>query len=220
MTTNDQNPGGTQPGAGPQWPGDAGRGSAGDDHGGGMGVDPTAIKRGYEDDVKDIRGTLVMPLAVVVFFLIALGTVATLFAFFMGSDQPRPPLNDRIADVGKDPGSAGPQPRLEAIRTREAGDNAFPKLELTPPGGSRYANSPEYHAEDLRADRQPLLQRTEGGRLPIDKALETAVKGGLFPAQKDVTPVADMIHSPTAANAGRGAGDATAPEPDKKPAHH
>ena len=70
------------------------------------------------------------------------------------------------------------QPRLEALEQLQAEPPSYRSSRPVPGTGS-----PEFHPEDLRADRQPRLQaygwldRKKGiVRMPIEQAMETVVE--------------------------------------------
>jgi hypothetical protein len=109
------------------------------------------------------------------------GLLAVLYAVFQGSVAAGPglpvvtagerPLNDRLATI--------PDPRLEGLRElQQVPPTVSPSAE-TPTG-----NSPEYHPEDLRPERQAGLHgyewvdRGKGiARIPIDRAMGIVASG-------------------------------------------
>ncbi|MCI0699997.1 MAG: hypothetical protein L0241_02805 [Planctomycetia bacterium] len=184
---------------------------------------PEVIKRGYEEDVYDSRSVISVPLMVILFFVLAFGTVSIIFAFMRtadpdpnahpaASERNKAPLNDRLKRYKR--GGEVNQPGLEPARQRAGDARAMPQPEL--PG----VNSPEIHPEDLRAtkDRYPDLFKTEPGRLGLDQAMQLSDSDlrALFPA-KDGPGAIHSEHLPTAANAGRGAADSTAKPPPLPP---
>ena len=171
MSTTNPPPGGDQPGAGPNWPADVRHGAAPDDHGGGGGVDPAALRAGHEPDVFAVKPVLSIPLAVLVSFVIAFAVATGTFFYFRGvAEKPDPladplaversetPLNDRLlrterAGLEKNPLREVDQPRLEPLR-RAARTTASTFSRPPLPTG----NSPEIHWEDIRPDRVKAAQ--------------------------------------------------------------
>jgi hypothetical protein len=177
------------------------------------------IRRGYETDTYDAKSVISVPLLVILFFVLAFGTVTVIFNFtYRAKPDPRVhpaaaerakrPLNERLAGVGHD-GQGGKstrdQPRLEPLKQRSGGELA---RAITRPETAD-GNSPELHPEDLRAtkDRYPGLFQTGGGKYGIDRVMgvtdEKALKA-LFPSSGPAIPADASQHVPTAANAGRG----------------
>jgi hypothetical protein len=191
-----------------------------DEHGPSGGPAPEVIKRGYEEDVYDSRSVISVPLMVILFFVLAFGTVTILFGFLRhspndpnahpaASERNKAPLNDRIGRIHRGSKDVN-QPGLEPMRQRAGDARAMSQPEL--PG----VNSPEIHPEDLRAtkDRYPDLFKTEPGRMGIDQTMQlsdTQLRA-LFPA-KDGPGATHSQHLPTAANAGRGAAESVAKPP-------
>jgi hypothetical protein len=203
-----------------------------DDHGGLGGPPPQeVIARGYEADSYDTRTVLSVPLLVILFFVLAFGTVSTLF-YFIAYPKPNPkwnpeaveqnerPLNERLSENYRGPKNGSGQPRLEPLVLRSGNARAMTQPALPVSAG----NSPEIHPEYLRVnkERYPALYATGGGKLPINEAMELDAKTleQLFPVRKDGTTPLDSRHVPTAANAGRGAAGSVAqePGPSKSPA--
>ena len=199
------------------------------------------IARGYEADAYDAKSVISVPLLVVMFFVLAFGTVTVIFKFIaypkadprahpVAAERNKRPLNERMAGISRT--KEGDQPRLEPLRLR---DNSVPTKDakwgdmsraITRPETAE-GNSPEIHPEDLRPtkDSFPALFQTGANKLGVDKALELsdAHLGTLFKVQaKKSGPLASQ-HVPTASNAGRGAeesvvevpGGAKAPEAPK-----
>lgn len=212
--------GNPQPGAGPEWPDDATRLEAPDDHGGGGGVNPEAVRAGREPDVFAVKPILSIPAAVVVTFVIAFTVTTLVFLYFSNVpsdplanpyavDRNKAPLNQRLERIGREKDG---QPRLEPLQVLE-NDGQF----ITQPPLPR-GNSPEYHPEDLRPDVFPGLQQSgwvekdKTARIPIEDAMKLpfvpghdAIRGTLFPVSKTPSAPTPTTDRPTAANAGRGA---------------
>ncbi len=197
---------------------------AADDHDRAGPPSPETIARGYELDTYDAKSVISVPLLVILFFVLAFGTVTIIFNQIAypkkrdpnvhpaAAERNKRSLNERMAGIGND-GQGGKstrdQPRLEVLRQRDPGtgphdlSRAITRPEL--PEG----NSPELHPEDLRAtkDKYPELYRTGGGKVGLDKTMglnDDALKT-LFPVQKAGSKLIGSRHVPTAANAGRGA---------------
>lgn len=182
------------------------------------------IRRGYELDTYDAKSVISVPLLVILFFVLAFGTVTVIFnSIYRAKPDPRAhpaaaerakrPLNERLAGVGHD-GQGGKstreQPRLEPLKQRSGGELA---RAITRPETAD-GNSPELHPEDLRAtkDRYPELYQTGGGKYGLDRALgltDEKALAALFPVQPNGAKPIDSQHMPTAANAGRGADGST-----------
>src|SRR5262245_16635036 len=95
------------------------------------------IKRGYEADVYDAKSVISVPLLVILFFVLAFGTVTVIFRFIAyPNPDPRAhpsaaarnkrPLNERLAGVGHDDAAkqTRDQPRLEPLKQRTGGEYA------------------------------------------------------------------------------------------------
>ena len=179
------------------------------------------IARGHEIDKYDTTSVLSVPLLVVLFFVLAFGTVSIVFYFIAPSpedksvhpqarDWNKEEINERIDRL--------PDPRPEGLKTRSGNSRAITQPEK--PVG----NSPWIHPDDIRANptNTPALYRfgwtdasKKFARIPIDDAMEIALqpadKGGLRIAEKkQQSAPSDSWHVPTAANAGR-------PEPPPVP---
>ncbi|MFM8274676.1 MAG: hypothetical protein ACKODX_20425 [Gemmata sp.] len=181
---------------------------------------PEVIARGYEEDVYDTKTVLSVPLLVVLFFVLAFGTVTVLFSIY--SQPPAAPnahpqaaarnatdLNTRIGRIKR--GGEVDQPRLEPLRERTGDARIITRPEV--PG----VNSPELHPEDLNPtkDRFPELYPAEANRFSLDKAmaLNDAALKALFKSSAPALPAGASRHQPTGANAGRGAEDSKAVPP-------
>jgi hypothetical protein len=203
-----------------------------DDHGGLSGPPPRdVIARGYEADTYDTRTVVSVPLLVILFFVLAFGTVSLLFAF-LAYPKPDPkanpqavardaaPLNDRLSRIYRGSKDGGGQPRLEPLRLRSGNERSITSPDLPVSAG----NSPELHPEDLRAtsDRYPALFATGDRKYGLDKTLNLsdAALTQLFPVQKVAESPVDSQHVPTGSNAGRGAHASVvvAPGPSLPPA--
>lgn len=213
--------------------------SHGDDHDERIGADPSAVRRGYEEDLSNISGGIwSVPLAVVAFIALGISVAAGSFWYFSnremepGTDmqaaaRSEAKLNDRMSRLGRagQGSELTEQPRLEGLRIRE-GDGFMTSRPVISAKVAPLANSPEYHAEDLRAYKQPLLnnngwvEKDKVARISIDDAMKLALQGHLFPVRKDpVTPL-DSVQRATSANAGRGElPKTTAPAPKPKDDH-
>lgn len=185
------------------------------------------IARGYETDGYDNTSVLSVPLLVLLFFVLAFGTVSVIFYFIAypkadpmahpaAAERNKAPLNERMARLGR--GKEVDQPRLEPLKLRSGDARAIPRPELPVVDG----NSPELHPEDLRPtkERFPALFAGGPGKQGLDAtmALSDDKLKGLFPVQKPDTKPTDSRHLPTAANAGRGAEDSKAEVPGAAPA--
>jgi hypothetical protein len=174
------------------------------------------IARGYEADAYDAKSVLSVPLLVLLFFVLAFGTVTIIFSFIAypkggvnpkahpaAAEQNKAPLNERLNRIGR--GHEVDQPRLEPLKLRSGDARAIPRPELSVAEG----NSPELHPEDLipTKERFPSLYATGDGKYGLDKtmSLDDKALALLFPVQKTGTKPANSQHVPTAANAGRGA---------------
>ncbi|HEX4606931.1 MAG TPA: hypothetical protein VH092_01875 [Urbifossiella sp.] len=233
-----------QPGAGPNWPADVGHGSAPDDHGGGGGVNPEALKLGHEPDVFAVKPILSIPFAVVVTFVVGFGVAAGVFAYMAAQVKPDPlahpeglargnaPLNDRLARTDQT-GASGVKaevdaPRLETLRRLQTNDKEK-GVQFTSQPELPTGNSPWIHPEDIQPGRVAGLNRTEYAdkekkyaRIPIDDAMKLIVEKGELRAHKGGARPQVSADRPTGANAGRGGMPAApkveAPAPPPGPA--
>jgi hypothetical protein len=227
-TTNPSDPGGLQAGAGPNWPADVVHGSYPDDHAGGGGVNPEAIKAGHEPDVFVVKPIMSIPIAVLIFFVSAFSVAAGVFFYFMHSaNDPNPlahpeaidrgnaKLNERLERIDRKGLATNSkrevdQPRLEPLKQLEADGNAQRMATTRPelPTG----NSPQIHPEELSPDRVPALQHAgyvdaqkKYARIPIDDAMKIAVEGNtLFPVQKSPSKPLGTSTRPSTSNGGMG----------------
>lgn len=234
---NDPHVGPDAPGAGPQWPADASDARRGDDHGGGGGVNPAAIRAGHEPDVFAVRPILSIPAAVVITFVIAFAVAGVVFWYFVSAPRDpmanpqtvarnKAPLNERLDRINENPtpNREVDQPRLEPLQRLE---NNGQYITQPPLGGVKAGNSPELHPEDLRPGRiadpnDPGAGNwTEGERRFAGKIVEatraaadsTQVQAALFPHRKEQVRPGDSSRGPSYSNAGRGAAPA-APHDD------
>jgi hypothetical protein len=215
-----------QPGAGPNWPADAAHGSAPDDHAGGGGVNPEAMRLGHEPDVFQVKPILSIPFAVVVTFVIGFAVAAGVFAYVKAqAEKPDPfahpeglargnaSLNDRLARISEK-GSTSvksevDQPRLETLR-RLQGNDKEKGFQVTTQPELPTGNSPWIHPEELTPGRYAPLQRAEytdkekkTARIPIGDAMKLIVEKGMLPAAKGARPQ-PSYDRPSNGNAGRG----------------
>ena len=199
---------------------------------------------GYEPDKFGLKTILVVPAAVIGTAFAAFVITWIVFAAVFdprknnppaeipaGAAQNAEPLNERFERISSsDPKAEVQQPRLEGLRKAQVyyrdgnPENKDPNnvisSEFITTQPTREGNSPKFHIDDLRPDRQRELtsygldKQTGLARVPVDKAIELAVGGGLLPAQPgarrlDIEPSPDR---PKESNAGRG----RSPEPAKK----
>ncbi len=186
-----------------------------DDHGVSGPPAPEVIARGYESDGYDNTSVLSVPLLVMLFFVLAFGTVTVIFTLIAhpkpdprahpaAAERNHAPLNDRLKRISRGSGDVE-QPRLEPLKLRSGEARAISRPELSVAEG----NSPELHPEDIRPtkDRFPALYSGGPGKYGLDATMGLNDKAleALFPVQTTGTKPADSRHVPTAANAGRGA---------------
>jgi hypothetical protein len=170
------------------------------------------IARGHEADKYDAASVLSVPLLVVLFFVLAFGTVTILF-YFITPSSTDPNVNPQARDWNKEDLNERidrlPDPRPEGLKTRSGESRAITQPEK--PVG----NSPWIHADDVRANptNTPALYKfgwidpsKKFARISIDDAMELALqpadKGGL-PIAKSQSAPRGSSQVPTAANAGR-----------------
>jgi hypothetical protein len=154
---------------------------------------------------------------VILFFVLAFGTVTIIFAFIAypkGDPRAHPTavvrnkaaLNERLDRIHRGSKDVD-QPRLEPLRERKGNERAITSPETAE------GNSPELHPEDLipTKERFPALYATGGGKYGLDRTMALSDKAlaelKLFPVQKPGSQPKSSRHVPTAANAGRGAED-------------
>jgi hypothetical protein len=207
--------------------GDDHAGPTADNHAGPTGVNPAALRDKHEPDHVDVRGILLVPAVIVVVGFLCYIAVTLIFGNFLSIERERPknandlaakrsqePLRDRLKRINStDPNAEIPQPLLEGARQLQGNDPPWFRSRLPAAEG----NSPEYHPEDLRADRWPELngkapewvdQQKGLVRIPIERAMELAAKNkSMLPVQeKTVDPNATTtaVGRPKASNSGRG----------------
>lgn len=176
--------------------------------------DQDTVKRGYEADTYDAKSVISVPLLVVLFFVLAFGTVTLLFRWlaYPASDPNAHPgatarnkvsTNERMARTGR--GKEIDQPRLEPLRIR-TGDDAAARGITRP--DSAEGNSPELHPEDLipSKERTPELYKSDAGKYGLDRTLglSDAALEKLFPVAKAGTKPGSSLTASTGSNAGRG----------------
>jgi hypothetical protein len=193
-----------------------------DDHGASGPPAPETIARGHEIDAYDTTSVISVPLLVVLFFVLAFGTVSVIFYFIFPStvdpnahpmvvEQNKRQVTDRFDDI--------PGPHLDNFRQLEGNSRSITSTE-SPTG-----NPPLYHPEDIRVNPVNTPSLFQSGwtsaakthaRIPVDEAMDLALKNQGFPiVPLSATPVGplDSSNSPTASNAGRGAATARATPP-------
>ena len=185
---------------------------------------------GYEPDRFAVAPILAVPVAVLVTMVVAYVTTSLVFSSFFAPNDPefrepstfpiaeergKQPLNERLTRVSTtDPKAEVVQPRLEALRTkvivkRSDGFEITGETITQQPEHKPGVNSPEYHPEDLRADRWKELtsyatdKATGITRIPVDKAIALLLSGGNLPAQKDAKPAAKAEDLPKESNGGQ-----------------
>jgi hypothetical protein len=165
---------------------------------------------------------------VIGFFVAAFGVTTTIFWFFAEPDKNpaahpaasarnAAPLSEQLGRIGR--GKEVDQPRLEPLVIREEGSSTFSRK----PVGKD--NSPLIHPEQLRPSKENTpglyvakwVEQGKIARISIDDAMKVAATDGVLKAAKDQVRPVDMRHSPTAANAGRGAEGSKVVAPGEKP---
>ncbi len=176
--------------------------------------DAAVIARGYEADTYDRNSVISVPILVLTFFFLAFVTVTIMFKYMeptpndpnahpLAVNRNNPDLNDRMRRIHR--GGEVDQPRLEPLKLR-ADEKDKPARGITRPELPT-GNSPELHPEDIRPspENTPALYRKTDGRIPLDEAMDAALKNGtLLKAAKDGHAPVPFFEGPTAANAGRG----------------
>ncbi len=230
--TPSQNPGAdpvkvlapTQPGSPPA-----------DDHDVSGPPSPATIKRGYEEDVYDAKTILSVPLLVILFFVLAFGTVTVLFSIYSkpGVDPDAHPqakarnqagVTERLGRIGR--GKEVDQPRLDQADRLDTRHNPFSITSNKLKDG----NSRHVHPEDLIPSKEGTRELYDTARgTPLDKtlALDNAALKAMFQSSAPPLPDEASRHVPSGANAGRGAEgslvtlpkapEAKQPEPKKAP---
>ena len=137
---------------------------------------PEVIKRGYEEDVYDTKTVLSVPLLVILFFVLAFGTVTVLFSIYSkptvdpaahpaAKARNEEELNKRLGHIGR--GKEIDQPRLEPLKLRAGDSRAITRPELSVQEG----NSPELHPEDLIPNKDRYPELYAAGGTALDKTL-------------------------------------------------
>ena len=193
-----------------------------DDHGASGPPPAETIARGHEIDAYDTKSVFSVPLLVVLFFVLAFGTVSVIFYFIfpnpvdeqrhhlMAVEDNRKDVPDRLANV--------PVPQLDNFRHLQGNSRSITSPER--PTGS----SPWIHPEDLRVNpvNTPSLYRSgwldparTRARLTIDEAMEIATEwdSKLLKSGPGAATPPSSLNVPSAANAGRGYGQARAVPP-------
>jgi hypothetical protein len=196
------------------------------------------IKRGYEEDRYDATSVISVPILVIVFFVLAFGTVTVVFRFIrtpgedpnahpMVVERNNTPLDERLDWIHR--GGKIDQPRLEPLRRLNTNEGD-PRAITRPPLAD--GNSPEFHADDIHPspENTPALYQSgwtdpnkTSARLTIDEAMKVwlAPKNKLFQVQKPGMEPPNSATIPTAANAGRGReSQPSSPAPGKKEEGH
>lgn len=163
--------------------------------------------KGYEPDQFGVKTILAVPAAVISTAVIAFVITWVIFGNLFDPRYDNPPadvpvagernavpLNDRLARISStDPAAEVNAPRLEGMKRTEViyrdGDpkntdvNNVISAQMTTTKPLAKGNPPQYHAEDLRAERSPVLTKSgpgEGGvtRITIDQAIGKLAAGG------------------------------------------
>lgn len=168
---------------------------------------------GYEPDTFSVRTILAVPIAVLITGAIAFTVTWLLFANIFdpkiqyappdypeAAERNAAPLNDRFARISSsDPNAAVQQPRLEGLQQTEKHKpdpnkdyTVTAEMFVTQP--TKEGNSPQFHADDLRPDRQKVLNTNEpapGGspRIPIDQAMAELVGRKLLSSRDGALPL-------------------------------
>jgi len=183
-----------------------------DSHGSQLTVQGPTHKMPYEPDGFSVKPILMVPFAVIASGIGAFIITTLIFdeifdpvtkdpsTFVQAAERNKDAsLNERMARISStDPKAEVNAPRLEWMRISENVMSADKKTvlvsaEMTPGLFKKEGNSPEYHPEDLRANRQPGLNsyaKTKDGlvKIPVDKAIEL-ISGGLIGVQPNAKPL-------------------------------
>jgi hypothetical protein len=183
-----------------------------DDHGSSGPPPAETIARGHEIDAYDTTSVLSVPLLVVLFFVLAFGTVSVIFYFIFPSHvdpSAHPMAVERNKQGITDRHEGIPEPRQDNFRELEGHSRSITSPEK--PVG----NSPLLHPEDIRVNpiNTPSLYRTSWAdpaksvaRISIDDAMELAVQNKdnkVLPVNKTHERPRESFNDPTASNAGR-----------------
>jgi hypothetical protein len=195
---------------------------AADDHGPSGPPPAETIARGHEIDAYDTTSVVSVPLLVVLFFVLAFGTVSVIFYFiFPTPDDPNshPMALERNKQSVTERHESIPSPRQDNFRELEGHSRSITSREK--PG----VNSVNLHPEDIHANpiNTPALFKTGWvdrgktvARISIDDALALAAENKankILPVAKTPEPPRASTHVPSASNAGRGAEGSQAPPP-------
>ncbi|WP_020471298.1 hypothetical protein [Zavarzinella formosa] len=168
----------------------------------------------YEPDKFSVKPILMVPFAVIATGIGAFIITTLIFdnifdpavketsTFQEAATRGQAPLNERMARISStDPKADVNAPRLEWVRVTEPvyseddkeKKNPLVTSEWTTALPKKTGNSPEYHPEDLRADRQPGLTgyaKSKDGltKIPVDKAMDL-ITGGLVGVQPNAKPL-------------------------------
>jgi len=202
-----------------------------DDHGASGPPPAETIARGHEIDAYDTTSVLSVPLLVVLFFVLAFGTVSVIFYFIFPSHvdpSAHPMAVERNKKEISERHESIPQPRQDNFRELQGHSRSITSPEK--PTG----NSPSLHAEDIRVNpiNTPSLYKTRWvdpgksfARISIEDALALAIQNKdnkVLPVNKTPERPRESFSDPTASNAGRVplpqvAHDNKAPEGNKPP---
>jgi hypothetical protein len=190
-----------------------------DDHAGPTGVNPEALRQGYEPDTLNVGAVLSVPAAVVVAMSLSIVVVLTILSYTLRPTKPEDavhplavksgnaPMNERLARIS--PGSTVSQPRLEGLKRIDNGEQP-PYLRSFP--AAKEGNSQMYYPEHLRPENVPALKSyawVDKGKdiasIPIAQAMAAALEGKIYKTRANpVDPNALTSRLPKASNSGRG----------------
>ena len=181
----------------------------------------------YEPDKFSVKPIVMVPFAVIATGIAAFIITTLIFdnifdpaekeasTFPEAAKRGKAPLNDRLARMSStDPKAEVNAPRLEWMRLTENVTNADKSVvmvdgEMTTALPKKTGNSPEYHPEDLRAERQPGLtgySKSKDGltKIPVDKAMDL-IFGGLVGVQPNakLLPILPDWDRPKESNGGQ-----------------
>lgn len=181
-----------------------------DSHGSGLTVQGPTHSLPYEPDGFSVKPILMVPFAVIATGIGAFVITTLIFdqifdpaekeasTFLLAAERnQKATLNERFSRISStDPNAEVNAPRLEWIRLTDdvkAQDKVTVTAEITSGIPKKEGNSPEYHPEDLRANRQPALNayaKTKDGltKIPVDKAMDL-ISGGLVGVQPNAKPL-------------------------------
>jgi hypothetical protein len=200
-----------------------------DPHAPKTGVDQASVERGHELDTFNVKPILMVPVVLGVAALIAYGVVTIVFNSVVSEMKPSggdqraekkysAPINERLDRTSSTSDKAEvKQPRLEGLKRYKFGDQPVFNRSFLP---EEEGNSPEYHPEDMRADRWERLneyavekskgadgKEVERTRIPIDVAMSALLemKDSLKVSSKAVDSKKNPSQAtPNTANSGRG----------------